>query len=276
VLAGTPRFDGDVVADVIVGRLEIGTGHAVHDWVRHRIQNASPSAGLARRRMFPHPARRRRIHVADAVEAQLADEGALELRTADPIREREGRRARVREPIHTGTEKGGRAGIRLAGGQPQGAVRGKTQVADREAGKAVGQRRKALPIVAGSEDAAVRAAEIDIAGAYGYAHDPSGHEAGTAARIRRQRIAVARIVRVVRTVGHLGPRRPGHRQRRQRGEGGAVRARKNDPRRGSRLGKLLTLRLRFGRLVSGVADLVVALPSSLARLASFEVLRPDR
>src|SRR5439155_3782599 len=79
-------------------------------------------------------------------------------------------------------------------------------VADRERRQAVGQGRPRLPSVGGAEDAARRAAHVEVAVAGGEAGDPPGHQPRAAAGVRGEGIAVARVVGVVGPAGDLGPR----------------------------------------------------------------------
>ena len=61
-------------------------------------------------------------------------------------------------------------------------------------------------VVAGSEDAAVRASDEQMPATSGKAGNAAGNQAGSAARVRRERIAIPCVVGIVGTIRHLRPR----------------------------------------------------------------------
>ncbi len=119
-------------------------------------------------------------------------------------------------------------------------------VADGERGEAVGQRHPRLAVVVGAEDAAVRAAYIDVTSGDRQADDAAGGEAPAAAGVRGERIAVSQVVEIVRTIRRFGPHPSGDRQSAERSKRRGVRTGQDDARCRARLGKLLELGLRFG------------------------------
>ena len=245
-LVAAARLDRDVVADVGVGRLEVWPRNTVDDRVRNRIQHACPGAGSRRCRVLPQSSRARGIHVSGTVEPQLADERALELVPAHTIRGREHAGRWCRKAIDTGADKRRGAGVGFARGQPERAIRRHAEVANGKRGETVGQRHPGLAVIVGSEDAAVRAAYIDLALGEREADDPARGKAPAAAGVRGERIAVAQVVEIVRTISRFGPHPSGDRQSAEGSKRRAVRTGQDDARCRARLGKLLDLGLRFG------------------------------
>src|SRR5439155_18528969 len=103
--------------------------------------------------------------------------------------------------------------------------------------------------------AARRAAGVEGASAHRESRDAARGHPPAAARVRRERIAIARIVEVVGAARDLGPGRAVDGQGTERGEGGAVGAGQDDAGRGARLRELLGRDQGFRRLVARLARL---------------------
>ena len=226
--------DDDLPVRTGLDRDVVHQGHPVRNGrvaERGRVEHLVPRA-LAVGACPEEPRARRGVDVTLSVEGQPADGRAVEGAPAD---KRPAALVPGLRPEHADAGVVLEGGVRLAGADPDRAVRCDRDRADRERALVVEDRCPAPAAVGGPPDAPVGAARVDrVTGDREGAH-AAGDQSRASAGVRDERVPVARGVGVVRLARDLGPRAAHGAQGglllvRRRERRGAQRGARRDPR----------------------------------------------